>query len=592
MAEKKRQDIEQKYTWKLEDIYPDNAGWEADFAALEARIPSLEALKETITSSAETLAEGLKSIYSASHQIEKLYVYARMRRDENNASSVYQGLFSRAQGLSVRLSAALSFVDPLLLSLEEGVLRRYMDTCPALNEYRFMLENLLRTKKHVLDEKSERLLSMTGDFAEGAQDIFTMLNNADLRFNSVEHEGKEYPLSHASYIELMQNPDRELRKKVYFQFYREFSEHINTIAATYATSVKKDIFYSRVRGYGSALEQALFSDNVPRSVYTGLIDAVHRNLPTMYRYVELRSSMLHINDIEMYDIYAPLVSEMKQQYTYEQAQEMVLAGLSTLGADYTDMLKEAFFSRWIDVYETPGKTSGAYSWGVYGTHPYVLLNHRGDLDSVFTIAHELGHAMHSYYSDAAQPYATAGYAIFLAEIASTVNEILLTKHLLRTIQDIKLKKYVLNHYIDQFRATVLRQTMFAEFEMLTHDMAAGGEPLTVEALSQAYGKLNKLYYGSTMGADETIHLEWARIPHFYNAFYVYKYATGFSCASAIVRHLEEDPQMKDKYRALLSAGGSNYPLEILDLAGIRVEDAVEVCMQEFAKALEEFQALS
>ncbi len=591
MAGKTRQEIEKKYTWQLEDIYPDNAAWETDFSVLEKQIPSLGALKETITTSAQAQAGGLKQIHDASHVLEKLYVYARMRRDEDNTSSVYQALFARAQALSVRLSAALSFLDPLLLSMDEEVLRGYMRTAPALADYRFMLENLLRSKKHVLDEKSERLLSMAGDFAGGAQDIFTMLNNADLRFGSVEYDHKSYPLSHATYIELMQEPDRGLRKEVFHQYYGEFSEHINTIASTYATSVKKDVFYAKVRGYGSALEQALFADNVPEDIYTGLINTVHENLPTMHRYVELRAKLLGIDDLQMYDIYTPLVAEAKQTYTYEQAKEMVLAGLSLLGNSYIDTLKEAFASRWIDVYETAGKTSGAYSWGVYGTHPYVLLNHRGDLDSVFTIAHELGHAMHTYYSDKTQPYATAGYAIFVAEVASTVNEILLTKYLLKTVRDKKLKRYILNHYIDQFRSTVLRQTMFAEFEMLAHAMAENDEPLTVESLSKAYEQLNKLYHGPAMGTEDTIRIEWARIPHFYNAFYVYKYATGFSCAVAIVHGLETDPAMKEKYQAFLSAGGSDYPLSILKKAGIYVKEAVDVCMREFAQALEEFQAL-
>lgn len=357
-----------------------------------------------------------------------------------------------------------------------------------------------------------------------------MLNNADLSFGSVEHGGQTHQLTHATYIGLMQSEDRALREKVFHQFYQSFQSHINTIAATYGTSVKKDVFYAKARKYQSALDAALFSDNVPQSVYHDLIDAVHAHLPTMYRYVALRKKILGIQQLEMYDIYAPLVSQVDAKYTYEQAKELVLEGLSILGEEYLSHLREAFAGGWIDVFENKGKTSGAYSWGAYGTHPYVLLNHRDDLDSVFTIAHELGHAMHSFYSDAAQPYPTAGYAIFVAEVASTVNEILLTKHLLRTVQDAKLKKYILNHYIDQFRTTVLRQTMFAEFEMLAHEMAEKGEPLTVQSLCETYGKLNALYHGPDMGADDTISYEWARVPHFYNAFYVYKYATGFSCA--------------------------------------------------------------
>ena len=590
MQAQKRSEIDAKYKWKLEDIFADNEAWEAEFAEVEAMLPALSALKEHIADNVDTMRDGLQKIDRASWMLERLFVYARMRRDEDSADSVYQGLASRAQNLAVRLSGALSFLDPLLLSLDEQTLSAYIHA-PELTDYSFMLENLLRSKAHVLDEKSERLLSMAGDFSDGAQEIFTMLDNADLKFGEVEHEGRVYPITHAKYMELMQSPDRALREKVYRKYYEAFSGHINTIAATYSTAVKKDIFYAKARGYESARNKALFADNVPPAVYTDLIDTVHENLGTMYDYLRLRGRALGIENLEMYDVYAPLVPEVDAQYTYEQAQDIVLEALGALGEDYTGMLRRAYADGWIDVYETPGKRSGAYSWGVYGTHPYVLLNHRSDLDSVFTLAHELGHAMHTFYSDGAQPYAKAGYAIFVAEVASTVNEILLTKHLLRTVSDPALKKYVLNHYIDQFRTTVLRQTMFAEFEMQAHARAERGEALTVEALNGLYFDLNRLYYGKEMGDDPTIQYEWARIPHFYTAFYVYKYATGFSCASAIVRKLETEPGMLAKYKAFLQAGGSDYPMEILKKAGIDVSEAVRLCMQEFADALRQFEAL-
>lgn len=590
MQAQKRSEIDAKYKWKLEDIFADNEAWEAEFAEVEAMLPALSALKEHIADNVDTMRDGLQKIDRASWMLERLFVYARMRRDEDSADSVYQGLASRSQNLAVRLSGALSFLDPLLLSLDEQTLSAYIHA-PELTDYSFMLENLLRSKAHVLDEKSERLLSMAGDFSDGAQEIFTMLDNADLKFGEVEHEGRVYPITHAKYMELMQSPDRALREKVYRKYYEAFSGHINTIAATYSTAVRKDIFYAKARGYESARNKALFADNVPPAVYTDLIDTVHENLGTMYDYLRLRGRALGIKNLEMYDVYAPLVPEVDAQYTYEQAQDIVLEALGALGEDYTGMLRRAYADGWIDVYETPGKRSGAYSWGVYGTHPYVLLNHRSDLDSVFTLAHELGHAMHTFYSDGAQPYAKAGYAIFVAEVASTVNEILLTKHLLRTVSDPALKKYVLNHYIDQFRTTVLRQTMFAEFEMQAHAKAERGEALTVEALNGLYFDLNRLYYGKEMGDDPTIQYEWARIPHFYTAFYVYKYATGFSCASAIVRKLETEPGMLAKYKAFLQAGGSDYPMEILKKAGIDVSEAVRLCMQEFADALRQFEAL-
>ncbi len=549
MQVQKRSEIEEKYKWKLEDIFASDADWEAEFAQAEALLPQLEAQKECITRDIQSMLAGLKLIDQASLLLERLYVYARMRRDEDGANSFYQGLSSRAQSLAVKMSGALAFLEPLLLSLDEQTMQRYIEA-PELAEYSFMLQNLQRSRKHVLDEQSERLLSMAGDFSDGAQEIFTMLNNADLKFGSVEHNGQVYELTHAKYIELMQSEDRALREKVYRKFYEAFSGHINTIAATYNTAVKKDIFYARARGYESALHKALFADNVPPEVYHDLIQAVHDNLDTMHEYVKLRGELLKIGDLQMYDIYAPLVSEADVSYSYEQAQQLVLDALGTLGEDYTALIQKAYREGWIDVWETPGKRSGAYSWGVYGTHPYVLLNHRADLDSVFTLAHELGHAMHTYYSDQAQPYSTAGYAIFVAEVASTVNEILLTRYLLRTVEDKKVRRYILNHYIDQFRTTVLRQTMFAEFEMKAHTLAEQGEALTVESLNHLYLELNRQYHGKYMGEDETIQYEWARIPHFYTAFYVYKYATGLSCAVSIVKNLDK-PGMLKKYRDFL-----------------------------------------
>ncbi len=591
MAElKTRQEIAEQYKWRLEDIYPTDEAWEEEFQTLTGKVESLEGLRETMTQSAEALAEALRQIDEASHQLERLYVYARMRRDEDNGNSKYQALSDRASGLNVKLSAALAYVNPLLLSMDEAVLRGYMKDCPALADYRFMLEDLLRSKAHVLDSEQERLLSLSGDFAGGAKDIFTMLNNADLDFGTVEYEGKSYPLSHGSYIALMQNQDRGLRKAVYQQFYGAFQQHINTITATYATNVKKDVFYTRARKYDDCLDRALFGDDVPRQVYTGLIDTVHKHLPTLHRFVELRRKLMGVDKLEMYDIYAPLVEDVDREYTYEEAVDLTTKGLAPLGEDYMEVFQSAFRDGWIDVYETKGKTSGAYSWGVYGVHPYVLLNHRGDLDSVFTLAHEMGHAMHTYYSNKNQPYPLSGYVIFVAEVASTVNEILMTKYLLRTTEDEKLKKYILNHYLDQFRTTVIRQTMFAEFEMISHQMAEQDQPLTWESLCGVYGDLNAKYHGPAMGDDRTISYEWARIPHFYNAFYVYKYATGFSSAVAIVNNLEK-PGMLEKYRAFLSSGGSDYPIPLLEKAGVDFSTVVDKCMEEFAAALDEFERL-
>lgn len=589
----KRSEIDEKYKWQLEDIYATEDEWEQDFSKLSDIVPTLSGLKEGFADSATQLASALERIDEVSLLCERLYVYAKMRRDEDNTSGRYQAMTDRAMTLYVAVSGETSFMAPALLKKDAQTLEAYLSEEPALSPYAFMIRDVIRQKQHVLGEKEEKLLSMSADFASGARDIFTMLNNADLKFGTVETPDGPVQLSHARFIELMQSKDRDVRKSAFDTYYSTFSGTINTIASTYSTSVKKDVYFARVRGYGSALEKALFSDDVPVSLYDGLIGCIHDNLPVMYDYIETRRKILGLSDIAMYDVYVPLVEDTGKQYSYEQAMELVIEALAPMGNDYLSLLKRAYAERWVDVFETEGKTSGAYSWGAYGTHPYVLLNHRSDLDSVYTIAHELGHALHSYYSDEAQPFSLASYTIFVAEVASTVNEILLTRHLLDH-GDESLKKYVLNHYLDQFRTTVLRQTMFAEFERISHAMCEAGEPLTHEALSQKYAELNRLYYGEGIKTCDTIAIEWARIPHFYNAFYVYKYATGFSAAVMLATGIYEGrPGVLDAYLEFLKSGGSDYPLNLLKKAGVDFSGGapVESAMNAFKKALEDFKGV-
>ncbi len=622
MEEKTRDQIDSRYKWVLEDIYPSDEAWEADYKKLEGLFSEIPHIRKTLTKDEKSLAAALESIEAMEHIAGNLFVYARMRRDENNANTTYQAMTARAMDLNVRLGSALSFVSPALLALKDGVLEGYIrdagqhckkdrdpKTCKKggkcnkcdnnvkgnkkLAPYDFMLRELIRGKKHVLSPKEEKLLSMTAEMAGAPKDIFSMLDNADMKYGTVKDaDGKEVELSHGKYIVMMQSPDREVRKNTYETYYQSYKDMINTIAATYSSSVKKDVFYARSRNYGSAIEKSLFSDNVPVSLYDNLIETIHKNLPTMYRYVDVRKRALGIDDLAMYDIYTPLVKEDHGEYSYEQSMDIVKEGLAVLGEEYGNLLQQAQDTGWIDVYETPGKTSGAYSWGVYGVHPYVLLNHRGDLDSVFTIAHELGHAMHTYHSNKHQPEAKAGYEIFVAEVASTVNEILLTHHLLGTVKEPGARRYVLNHYLDQFRTTVVRQTMFAEFEKMTHAAVEEGEALTHESMCTMYGDLNALYYGPQVVRDDTISFEWARIPHFYNAFYVYKYATGFSCAVKIASDILSGKKnaVRD-YIRFLSSGGSDYPLELLKIAHVDLAsgEPVDVCMQEFGKALDEFE---
>jgi oligoendopeptidase F len=589
----KRSEINEKYKWNLADIYTSDADWEADYARLSGMLPALKQLKDGFAESAAALADAMERIDETALLCERLFVYARMHRDENNSSALYQGMADRAMSLNVAVSGETSFVAPALLKIPSDTLEAYISQEKRLAPYAFMIRDIIREKQHVLSENEERLLSLSADFASGARDIFTMLNNADLKFGSVETPEGPVQLTHAKYAELMQHKDRDVRKNAFETYYSAFRGSLNTIAATYATSVKKDIYFARVRRYGSALEKALFGDDVPVALYDELIAAIHNSLPTMYDYIETRRKILGLEDIAMYDIYVPLIADVEKKYTYDQAMDLVTEALSPMGEEYIGLLKRARSEHWIDVYESEGKTSGAYSWGAYGTHPYVLLNHRDDLDSAFTIAHELGHAMHSYYSDEAQPYSLAGYTIFVAEVASTVNEILLTRYLLDHADD-SLKKYVLNHYLDQFRTTVLRQTMFAEFERISHAMAESGEPLTHEALSAKYAELNRLYYGSGIQTCDTIAIEWARIPHFYNAFYVYKYATGFSSAVTIATGIYEDkPGVRDAYFEFLKSGGSDYPLNLLKKAGVDFTDGapVKAAMQAFSAALAQFKVV-
>ena len=619
MEEKTREQIDKRYKWTLEDIYATDEAWEQDYKRLEKLMEDIPSLQKTLTKDEKSLAAALAAIEKMEHIAGDLFVYARMRRDEDNANAAYQARAARAMDLNVRLGSALSFVSPALLALKPGVLEGYIGaavphckkgrdpkTCKKgghcskcsnhthgnrqLAPYDFMLKELVRSKKHVLSKKS-----MAADISGAPKDIFTMIDNADLKFGSVKDaDGKDVQLSHGKYIVMMQSPDRAVRKNTYETYYQSYKDMINTISAAYAASVKKDVFYARARKFGSALEKSLFSDNVPVSLYDNLIETIHKNLPTMYRYVDVRKKALGLSDLAMYDIYTPLAKETHGEYSYEQSMELVKKGLAVLGGEYGALLQEAQDGGWIDVYETPGKTSGAYSWGVFGVHPYVLLNHRGDLDSVFTIAHELGHAMHTYHSNKNQPEAKAGYEIFVAEVASTVNEVLLTHYLLETEQDADARRYILNHYLDQFRTTVVRQTMFAEFEKLTHAAVEAGEALTHESMCKMYGDLNALYYGPQIARDDTISYEWARIPHFYNAFYVYKYATGFSCAVKIASDILSGKKdaVRD-YIRFLSSGGSDYPLELLKLAHVDLAggEPVEVCMQEFAKALGEFEEM-
>lgn len=592
---KKRAEIDNKYKWNLEAIYSNENLWEEDFLTVRKLVAEIVALQGTMAQSAEALLKIMQLSDELGRKSEKLYVYARMRRDENNANSVYQGLFDRAESLSVEVSSATAFIVPEILTIPEENLKTFLQQNQELAIYKHSFDEILRQKEHILSAQEERLLAMAADLSMASHNIFTMLNNADIKFPVIrDEEGNEVELTKGRYGSFMESSHRQVREDAFKALYGSYRKLINTLGASLNSSVKKDIFYARARNYPSALEASLDGDNVSPQVYNRLIEAVHDNMEPMYRYMKIRKKLLGLDELHMYDIYTPLVKEYKLKVPYEQAQQTILKALKPLGDEYLTLLQEGFRSSWIDVYENEGKTSGAYSWGTYDTNPYVLMNYDDKLDDMFTLAHEMGHSLHSYYSNHNQPYVNAQYPIFLAEVASTVNESLLIDYLLANSQDKQEKIYLINHYLEQFRGTVYRQTMFAEFEKIIHERAEQGEAQTTELLASIYRDLNKVYYGPDVILDEEIDLEWARIPHFYSAFYVYKYATGFSAATAIKEAISQEGQPAvQRYLEFLKSGGSDYPIQLLQKAGVDLTtpEPVDDALQYFAKLLGELENL-
>lgn len=585
---KSRSEIPDEYKWNLKDIFSSNEAWEESFVKVEKNLENASQFQGKLGQSADQLMACLEWMDSVGSDLEEIYTYARMKRDEDNREALYQGMTDRAGSLSVRLSSALSFVIPELLTIPEGKLAEFRKTNPKLEIYDHALEDIMRKRQHVLSTAEETILAEVGELAEAPSAIFGMANNADLKFPTIEDEkGKEVELTKGNYTQFMESADRRVRKDAFEMLYQTYQKQINTWAATTNANVKADVFYAKIRKYPSAIEASLDDDRVPLTVYDALIETVHEYLPEMYRYMRLRKKMLGVEQLHMYDIYVPIVPEVKMEIPYSEALQMVRDGLKPLGETYLKILNEGFESHWIDIYENQGKTSGAYSWGTYRTHPYVLLNHQDTLDAMFTIAHEMGHSLHTYFSNQTQPHIYAGYKIFVAEVASTLNEALVMEHLLKTTKETKVLAYLLNHYLEQFRGTIFRQTMFAEFEKNTHALVEKGEALTADLLSQEYQKLNQKYYGPDVAADPEIACEWARIPHFYSSFYVYKYATGFSAATALARKIlqEGEPSVK-RYLDFLSSGSSDYPIELLRKAGVDMETPLPV-----KEAMEVFKGL-
>ncbi len=565
-----RQDVDSKLKWKLEDMYKTDEAWERDFAKVSKEYPRLWEYRGKLAESAETLNSFYLLEEKISLILEKLYVYARMRKDEDNSVSKYQEMTARTEMLMMQVQAGLAFFEPELLKAGQAKLHAYMEEVPELRNHDFSFKEMFRQKKHVLSEKEERLLALAQDCAGTGDEAFTMFNNADIKFPAIKDEnGNRVELTKGRYTMFLESENRNVRKNAFKALYKEYGSYINTLAACYAGSLKADKFYSTARKFNSSLEASLSSDNVPVKVYDNLIHTVHKNLDILARYLSMRKKALGLSELHMYDLYVPVVSVPARKYTYEEAKALVLEAVAPLGKDYCKVIQRAYDSGWIDVCENQGKTSGAYSWGCYSTHPYVLLNWQGTINDVFTLAHELGHAMHTYYSNKTQPYAKASYRIFVAEVASTVNENLLFHYLLGRTTDKKERAYLLNHYLEEFRGTVYRQVMFAEFEKKAHALMEEGGAVTAEGLNHMYYVLNKEYFGSAVKVDKEIEWEWSRIPHFYSSFYVYKYATGFSAAVALAEGILSGEKSKiAAYREFLRSGGSDYPLELLKRAGV------------------------
>ena len=594
-----REEADARYKWAIEDLYKDDEDWKRDYELLKSRIPELTKFRGRLGESAEVLLSMQKLSDELNQLLEKVYVYANQRLHENTDNSTYQNLASQAQGLLVELSESLSFVEPELMELPDGIIETFLDENEELLVYRQYFENIIRQKKHVLPTEQEQLFAAMGEVAESPKDIFSMFNNADIRFPEIAGEdGHPVQVTHGRYMSLMQSRNRQVRKDAFEAMYGVYGDWRNTLAAMYRANVKQEAFLAKAHKYTSDLEAALDGSHIPVKVYEQLIEAVHESMPLMYRYMKLRKKLLGVEELHMYDLYVPVIEQDHSEIPFEQAKKTVLEGLAPMGEEYLHLLREGFDHGWIDVYENQGKRTGAYSWGAYGTHPYVLLNYQGTLHDVFTLAHEMGHALHSWYSDEHQPYIYAGYRIFVAEVASTCNEALLIHYLMEQSKkagDRKKTMYLMNYFLEQFRTTLFRQTMFAEFEKITHGLQEQGETLTADRLCEIYYDLNKLYFGEEICVDQEIAMEWARIPHFYTPFYVYQYATGFSAAIALSKQiLEQGAPAVERYKKFLKGGSSMYPLKLLKMAGVDMEQKAPVqdALAVFAQYLDEMERLA
>lgn len=590
----KRSEISDEYKWSVKDLYSSDELWNNDYEKALKSTQEKSSFEGCVMDSADTLADALSESEKDDYITERLYVYAFMRYYEDTSDGTYQQMSGKAQMLAVKMSEKYSFLVPEIMAADDDKVARFLDS-DKIKPYRHLLCDMLAKKEHTCSQKEEKLLAMASQMADSPSDIFSKFNNADVKFGKVHDEhGDEKELTSAGFSVFMESRDRNVRKEAFYALYRQYKSYINTLAASYYGNVKQAVFFANARNYESTLQMYLSGSFIPESVYTNLIDTVNNNLDKMHDYVSLRKKTLGVDELHFYDIYAPLTSDYTVKVSYENAKETVLDALKILGDDYVSQVKKGYESGWVDVYENDGKRSGAFSWGAYGTHPYIFLNYTETLNDIFTLIHETGHAMHTYYSNETQPYTYAGYKIFVAEVASTCNEVILIDYLLKHSRSDEEKKYLYGHYLEQFKSTLFRQTMFAEFEMITHRMAQDGEVLNAESLCGTYKKLNEKYFGKDMVIDEEIAYEWARIPHFYTPFYVYQYATGFSAAVAIAtKIINGDKEVLHGYREFLKGGSSMHPIELLSLCKIDMSkpDVIQDALNVFGSLIEDFKKI-
>lgn len=590
----KRSEISDEYKWSVKDLYSSDELWNNDYEKALKSTQEKSSFEGCVMDSADTLADALSESEKDDYITERLYVYAFMRYYEDTSDGTYQQMSGKAQMLAVKMSEKYSFLVPEIMAADDDKVARFLDS-DKIKPYRHLLCDMLAKKEHTCSQKEEKLLAMASQMADSPSDIFSKFNNADVKFGKVHDEhGDEKELTSAGFSVFMESRNRNVRKEAFYALYRQYKSYINTLAASYYGNVKQAVFFANARNYESTLQMYLSGSFIPESVYTNLIDTVNNNLDKMHDYVSLRKKTLGVDELHFYDIYAPLTSDYTVKVSYENAKETVLYALKILGDDYVSQVKKGYESGWVDVYENDGKRSGAFSWGAYGTHPYIFLNYTETLNDIFTLIHETGHAMHTYYSNETQPYTYAGYKIFVAEVASTCNEVILIDYLLKHSRSDEEKKYLYGYYLEQFKGTLFRQTMFAEFEMITHRMAQDGEVLNAESLCGTYKKLNEKYFGKDMVIDEEIAYEWARIPHFYTPFYVYQYATGFSAAVAIAtKIINGDKEVLHGYREFLKGGSSMHPIELLSLCKIDMSkpDVIQDALNVFDSLIEDFKKI-